>query len=374
MDVLKFTAESLRKVGAILGLPNVDPESGRIFVTSAVHDVVGYRVVQKLLRAGYPVVRIGVTGSELSGHDSTETDEMVQKWTHIEHAEVSVFDWDLEDTYENALKGVQSVLVCLPYRPAKWYHSHFPKFIQACEKAGVRHIVKLSWYKARQSLKDPHHIYRNVPIVRLMGELDEMLVNDSSIEARLKDFPTMHFVPLRSERETKTAFTILSTGRYMSDPLYWQGNELRRTDKDAMLYGSSFHGKVSYISPNDVAEVAVRTLLEPRAHYDCEHALTNSKANELTESGVAALLSKYLQKAVTYKNQEVGEFSNGLRMSGYNDFQVADMVEWEKVKESSDEAKDSFITSTVQDLCGHEPQSFEEYLTATDDMLPFERA
>jgi len=49
---------------------------------------------------------------------------------------------------------------------------------------------------------------------------------------------------------------------------------------------------VNYVSPNDVAEVAVRVLMAPREHYNKEYTLTGET---IKDQQVADLLSKVRQ-------------------------------------------------------------------------------
>ena len=53
-DTARKLGIALCQIGEALGIPNLDPESGLIFVTGGGTDVVGHRVVTRLLRAGYP--------------------------------------------------------------------------------------------------------------------------------------------------------------------------------------------------------------------------------------------------------------------------------------------------------------------------------
>jgi uncharacterized protein YbjT (DUF2867 family) len=409
---LRTSLRSLAKVGEALGISNLDPESGRIFITDPIHDVVGYRVVNKLLRAGYPIVRIGMTGTEISGHDSSSND-MIMQWNSHDHAEVAVFDWDREDTYLPALKDVKSVFVCLPYRTPSWYHQHFPTFIRACDQAGVRHVVKLSFYHARHC-HNQHHlpthtniknndskgngittnlntlsksemkdsippatgscVYQKVPYVHAMGECDQWLMDSISPKMEVRMMADIDIGFVDSHLSRHLSYTILSSSRYMSDPFRSQNHELRRREmKPCTMYGASHDQLVQYISPNDVAEVSVRVLLEPRAHFNCEYTLTNVPSNARTEQQIASLLSQYLQKPIMYVNQSSHEYEQELRMSGVKDYCVRDRVAWEQIKASGREGRDDYATTHFADLCGHSPQSFEEYLSNVDDMLPMEK-
>lgn len=271
--VLRSSVVKLAQVGEALGIRNLDPESGLIFVTGGT-GVIGSRVATKLLRAGYPNVRLGVQHLEDG------------EWFNKHGAEIADFSWDREETYENALKGVKSVLCTVPY--TKDWKQHFPAFLTACEAAGVRHFVKVSFYHARLS-GDP---FQEVPLVRAHGDCDDLLIKTVN--------PAMENV-MKGETEVLTttdygspnlSYTILGASHFMSNPFSFQGRELHNKETLATFYGASGNRGVNYVSPNDVAEVAVRVLLEPRVHYNKEYTLTGPVA--ITDQQVADLLSKHV--------------------------------------------------------------------------------
>ena len=57
--------------------------------------------------------------------------------------------------------------------------------------------------------------------------------------------------------------TILFASHLMSNVLKYQGTTLCERKE---FYGASGGKKVNYVSPNDVADVAVRTILDPKSH------------------------------------------------------------------------------------------------------------
>eukprot|EP00586_Coscinodiscus_wailesii_P014896 CAMPEP_0172500506 /NCGR_PEP_ID=MMETSP1066-20121228/139313_1 /TAXON_ID=671091 /ORGANISM="Coscinodiscus wailesii, Strain CCMP2513" /LENGTH=57 /DNA_ID=CAMNT_0013274777 /DNA_START=1 /DNA_END=170 /DNA_ORIENTATION=- len=55
------------------------------------------------------------------------------------------------------------------------------------------------------------------------------------------------------------------------------------------------HG-VNYVSPNDVADVATRVLLDPKPHHKKKYALTGPEI--VMDRDIAELLGKFLSKPV----------------------------------------------------------------------------
>lgn len=123
-EVLRLSARKLAIVAEALGIHNLDPESGKIFITGT--GVIGYRVALKLLRAGYPHVRVGT--------HNLENAESLNKMG----AELADFAWDHEETYDKALKDIASVFITIPYTN-KWY-THFHPFLEG------KHVVLLTMH------------------------------------------------------------------------------------------------------------------------------------------------------------------------------------------------------------------------------------
>jgi uncharacterized protein YbjT (DUF2867 family) len=351
--VIQKSTRTLVQVGEALGIRNLDPESGKIFITDG-SGAVGHRVATRLLNAGYPNIRLGTT--------SRDSLSLMNKLG----AEIADFDWSDETTYDKALKGVKSVLIAIPY--TEHWHQHFPVFLVACKHAEVKHIVKLSFYHARVK----NDVFHEVPLVRRHGVCDQQLIQ------LIKPNPPLAALVGADGVETgadvflrpNMSYTILYASHYMSDPFTFQGAELRSKNKPSIMYGASGNHGVNYVSPNDVAGVAVRVLLAPREHYDKSYTLTG--AGPIKDQEIASFLSKYLHKPIMYVDQSLHQFGTGLKMSGDPKFMVEDMVAFEKVKTVGAEEDRAFVTNDIESICGHPPESFEGYLRARDMMTDME--
>ena len=351
--ILQKSAHTLAQVGEALGLRNLDSESGKIFITDG-SGVVGHRVAAKLTKAGYPSVRVGGFGPESV------------PLSNLDGVEIADFDWNDTSTYEHALKGVKSVLITVPYTE-KWYHN-FSVFIKACHDAHVKHIVKLSFYHARNH----DDVFQEVPLVRQHSMCDQELIQMVNPEPPLKGFLSHEAVAPGMEAYVRPnmSYTILFVSHCMSDPFTFQGTELRSDNKPSTMYGATKNHGVNYVSPNDIAEAAVRVLLAPREHYDKTYTLTGSRT--ITDQEVASYLSKYLRKPIMYVDQPLHEFGRELKLSGNPRFMVEDMVAFERVKATGTEEDRAFKSDDIEKLCGHPPETYEEYLRATDLMTNVE--
>lgn len=151
-------------------------------------------------------------------------------------------------TYLQCLDDVQSVYVAFPAEGAM--EERYPKFMAACKKAGVKHVVQLSFYHAMAEdstgmqnfaeMTATEDLFQHVPMIKLHKWCDERLV------------------------KSKLNYTILFASHLMSNPLRYQSEEIK---KEQQFYGASGGKGVNYVSPNDVAEFAIKTLLHPKDHW-----------------------------------------------------------------------------------------------------------
>jgi len=201
--VVREGSIKLAQLAESLGIRNLDPDCGKIFITGGT-GVVGHRVANRFLKDGYADIRLG-------SHRPETLDEM--KWLG---ADVVEFNWDDEKTYEKALEGVKSVLCVIVYHE-NW-EKHFPVFLEACKKAGVRHFVKLSFVHSNMCDE-----FTEVPLVQAHGACDAMLINEltpkieSTWEADADvgiDYATPHM-----------SYTLLHASHFMSNPFTFMVRE-----------------------------------------------------------------------------------------------------------------------------------------------------
>mmetsp|Transcript_13027 Transcript_13027/g.26927 ORF Transcript_13027/g.26927 Transcript_13027/m.26927 type:complete len:315 (-) Transcript_13027:1848-2792(-) len=278
--------------------------------------VIGHRVASRLLASDDPPkVRVAVRGED-------EVPDLVNKG-----AEVVEFAWEDADTYAAALTDVQSVL-CITSSQENWIDS-FPPFLRACKRAGVRHFVKLSFYHSLAPSSDPF--------------------------TRLKPVHQHRICDVRLLKAHRLNYTILMASHFMSNPLRYQAESLLN---DGEFYGNSLGQGVNYVSPNDVADVAVHAILAPKEHRRTGYTLTGPEA--ITDEEVSVLLSNQLHERIKYKDVSIDE---------YSDPSLADL---ERIKGSGLEDTLGFVDNDIERACGRPAQTFEEYLAATDEMSPKE--
>lgn len=349
--VIRLSGQTLVQIGEALGFQNLDPDAGKIFVTGGT-GVIGHRVAQRILESGYKDVRLGA-------HETAALEDLRKLG-----AEACEFDWDNEDTYAPALQNVKSVLCTIPYKEG--WSTHFPAFIKACKESGVKHIVKLSFYHADY----PNDAFQSVPLVREHGECDEKLIDMVVPPVNVTPAMAADAEVAIEYHSTQMSYTILYASHFMSNPFTLQGKEL--CDKmvpNAFMGASHGHG-INYVSPNDVAEVASRCLLEPRKHYDKEYTITGP--GPISDEQVSSLLAKYLEKPIMYVDQPLDIFTNRVKETSGKKWMADDLARLEKIKSSGKEEDPAFVSSDFEEICGHPPETFEDYLHRTEVMVPVE--
>jgi len=312
---------------AVHSLPGFDSTPGTILVLDP-NGVVGYRVATRLLDSG-ATVRLGCADAEVS-----EVSKLVEKG-----AQVKEFVWEKDYTYANALKDVHSVYVAFPADGEM--ADLYPKFIAACKKAHIKHVVQLSFFHAMKehstgmanfaTMTKSDDPFLSIPMIKIHGWCDERLV------------------------KSKLNYTILFASHLMSNPLRYQSEQIRKENK---FYGASGGKGVNYVSPNDCAEVAVSALMEPKKHYHDSYNLTGAKA--ISDIEVAELISAQEGKIIT--------FVDTLPTEGVD----PNFMALEHIKASGAEDSVAFVSKDFVKVCGHEQETYSDYIQNKAAMSPKE--
>jgi hypothetical protein len=263
-------------------------------------------------------------------------------------AEVVDFSWSHETTYANALVGIKSVIITIPYE-LFWYN-HFPVFLKACKKANVKHYVKLSFYLSHV------HTACQIPFIRHHTNYDNMLMN--------LIIPDLQYL-------THMSFTILSASRLMSNPTTYHTNDLSSILSSSTIYRASNGRAANYISPNDVAEAAVRVVLSPQSHYNRIYTLLGPDL--VTYQDIAMMMSKFFRKNIMYVDASSYEYRRILLQWNTPRWFVKDLVAMKNLQASGLEAAISkCMRNDFEMICCHPSESYQDYLTNTGSMTSLE--
>ena len=329
----------LQRIGEALDIHNLDRESGKIFITEATSEV-GQTIASQLIRTGYAQVRIGT--SMTSSNNPTKHHHDKSGGTNIETVE---FAWDREETYANALNGVKSVIITIPY--IRHWYMHFLAFIMACKKANVKHYVKLSFYLS--------HVpgTRHIPFVRHHSDCDEILMN--------------MIIP-DEEHVSQMSYTIIAASHFMSNPIQCYSTNLSRsTDmtSSTTLWNASMNRTTNYISPHDVADAVTRVVLSPHDHYDRIYTILGPEM--ISHDDLAALMTLYFTKHIKCIDCiDLTDYRHNF-MESYAktpQWKMKDCVVFEQIIRSGfEENVIPIMPNDFARICGREPETFYHYLS-----------
>lgn len=326
------------------------PEKEVIFIAG--NGVVGHRVADRLLKAGYGPVRVGCP-------DPSSSDPDIEDLKN-HGASMVKFVFEDESTYESALEGVKIVFFNIDPLLHVGLTERFTKFFNVCKAIRIHHIVKVSFFHAltetRARLMKNFHIslpsenpFQHVPMMLEHGNCDELIMKGGN------------WIP----------YTILFATHKMSDPLTLQTHNLTKAKDEAILCGASRGNCVNYVSPNDIAAAAVRVLSDPKAHQRIGYSLTGPQT--IPDSHVATILGQALHKKVSYVEMMPQEFVEEERKVEHDpEWLLDELVHLEQLKASGIEY--SFHSKDFEKLCGRPTETFEVYLSSKDDMTRTELA
>ena len=330
----KLWMNALQSIGEALDMHNLDREPGRIFITE-VSSEVGQTIASRLIHTGYAQVRIGATITPTSFFDEA-----------LRGVEIVEFAWDREETYANALNGVKSVIITIPYKQ-RWY-KYFSAFIKACKKAKVKHYVKLSFYLSHVAGT------RQIPFVKHHANCDEMLIS--------------MIIP-DEEHVTQMSYTIIAATHFMSNPIHRYRTKLSYgtdvTTSTTLWNVSSNHYATNYISPRDVAEAVTRVVLSPHKHYNRIYTILGPEL--VTNADLAALMSLYFGKQIKCIDCiNMTDYRNKI-LETHSDCPLwcnKDQIALQQVMASGlEEHVANLLPNDFVRICGHSPELFLDYLT-----------
>jgi NAD(P)H dehydrogenase (quinone) len=311
---------------------------GTVFITNASGEI-GHRIVTQLLKTEYMQVRIGTAiVKKLMDH-------MVRKG-----AEIVDFSWDRHETFANALCGIETVIINIPFD--RHWDKHFHAFLQACKDANVKHYVKISFYLSHVAGTRP------MSFVKYHTNCDEMLID---------------MITSKEPHSSQCSYTILAASHFMSNPTKYYGLKLRNdNNQSTIVFSASKNRAINFISPNDVAEATVRVVLSPQDHSNRIYTLLGPTS--MTSRYIALLLSKFLNQTTQCVDTHLTVLRSILVSKGTPSWLVNDRIAMQQVVASGiEESVTSVLHNDFEQICGHAPESFVEYWSNTDTMIPMEK-
>lgn len=236
---------------------------------------------------------------------------------HFAGVEAVLGDLTDRDSLERSLAGVDRVFVNSAVGQAILAQTNL---IDAAKKAGVGHIVKLSWI-------------------------------DTSRSAAAPLFARSHAEVERHLRHSGIAYTILRATVFMQNHL-----ELLAGQGAGVIYGASGEGKASLVDARDVAAVAAAVLTEA-GHEGQTYMVTGPEA--LAKADAARIISKVTGRQVRYVNVSQEVMAENYHYLGWPHGWADELVDVEDLRVANRLAT---VTDVVERLAGKKPTSLEEFV------------
>lgn len=225
------------------------------------------------------------------------------------------FDFERNETFKNALTGVEKIFLMRP--PALANPVYFQAFIKEAVHYGIKHIVFLSLLGAESLFFVPH---RKIEKLILQADMPYTFLRPSFF---MQNLNTTHLQEIRDEHH---------------------------------IYVPAGRGRTSFIDVRDIAQVASKALTEP-GHLNRAYNLTGSEA--LTYYEVAQQMTDIWDTRIVYANPSVREFKAYWKKRGLSADPINVMTGIYFTAKIGFAQK---ITPDLPQLLGREPISMLQYV------------
>lgn len=243
--------------------------------------------------------------------------EKISIFSDLPGVEVVQGDLSRPESLASALEGVDRALLCSAIGPDLVQLQG--NFIRAAKGAGVRHVVKFSGMDA-----DPHSEWR---FLRWHGIAEQELENSG------------------------LAFTHLQPNQFMQVYFRFQATIVSQ----GKFYAASKDSLVSPVDVRDIAAVAVAALTGAD-HEGKKYVITGPEA--LTYFDVADKLSAAVGKRISYVDVPLEAAKQAILDTGAPAWFAEGQAEQFRFRW---QGKQSRVTSTIADVAGKKPTSFEDF-------------
>ncbi|MUL46625.1 NAD(P)H-binding protein [Mycobacterium sp. CBMA293] len=220
------------------------------------------------------VLVLGGTGRTGSRVAQALTDQGVPARTASRSGSEVRFDWDDQQTYLAALGGVDRVYLVPPTMRVR-FADRVAAFFDVAADAGVHHVTLLSAHGSDRA-----------PSVIDLAETEELVAGQEGI-----------------------THTVLRPAWVMQN---FTDEHLPLVD-DALMVPSG-GGAEAFVDADDIAGVAVRTLLEPAAHDGATYSLTGPAA--LTFAEIAEIITEVAGRPIRYVDIDQKAWIDGAVAAG----------------------------------------------------------
>lgn len=272
---------------------------GKILVTGATGNV-GSEVVKALELAGHETIAAVVRPEDLKKFGPNEA---------------VVCDFGDASTWEKALEGIEKIFLMRPPAISDVKKYLFP-FIDLALKKDIKHIVFLSLQGVRFNPLTPHY------------KVEKYLLRK------------------------KAPYTFLRPNFFMQNLSTFYKDDVANRDEIFLPAGK---GRTAFVDVRDIGAVAAEVFTGP-GHISKAYTLSGSES--LNYYQVAEILSRELERIITYKNPTVQEYVERLQAAGSSEeFIKVQKMLYFVVRHNFSAGTQSDITK----LLGRQPITFEQF-------------
>ncbi len=235
----------------------------------------------------------------------------------LESAETVTGNFNDEKTILEALRGIERAFLLT--NSSEQAEAQQSAFVEAAQRAGVKHIVKLSQWAV-----DPHSPVR-------------FLRYHAAVEQKIKD--------------SGLAYTFLRPNLFMQSLLGFRESIARQ----GKFFGAISDAKISVVDVRDIAAVAAAVLTED-GHVGKTYNLTGAEA--LSHGEIAEKLSAALTRSIQFVDVSPESMREALISTGFPVWQAEGVIE-DYAHYSRGEAAET--ASGVREAIGRVPRSFDDF-------------
>lgn len=227
-------------------------------------------------------------------------------------------DFSLPETLEKSMQGVSKLYLILPLheKMVEWASAT----IEAAKNAKVEYIVRQSGLGAGEE---------NYSLGSLQNQIDQMVINSN------------------------VNYSILRPNSFMQNYSVFYAQIIRQVSAIMLPNGDS---SISLIDARDVAMCAAALLGRPERHSGKIYDLTGPHA--LTNQEIAASISEVTGKSIMYIPIGEDTARTGMESYGVSNWMIDVML---SLNEYIKSGKAALINSTVHELIGHDPNTFQAF-------------
>lgn len=229
-------------------------------------------------------------------------------------------DLEDEDLLEPTLAGTRRLFLLTGNEPG--FGETQIGVIEAAERLGVEHVVKLSALGATPRTK--------------AGLAREHWEAEQALEA------------------SSMSWTILRPHTFMQN---WLGEVAATVREEGAIYAAIGDGRVPFIDTRDIAAVAAQALLNPEAHAGQRYVLTGGEA--IGYADLADAISGAIGEKVTYHALSMDEMRARMEGQGVHPEMIDSMLALAAYQKAG--GATARVSPSVADILGREPRSIQDF-------------